>query len=73
MNGYTEYFVLVGLFPPLVVHGFIANLTIRDDLVSAFTFQNEAPLQASVVIDVRVDYCTLDDERCWMLVTHECP
>ena len=73
MNGHSEYLVLVGLLLPFVVHGCIANLAIRDDLVSAFTRQNEAPLQASVIIDVRVDDCASDDERCGMLVSYECP
>ena len=54
VNCHPEHLVLVGLFPSLVVHGCIVYLTIRDNLVSAFTSQNETPLQASVVIDVRV-------------------
>ena len=72
MNCYSEHLVLVGLFPPLVVHGCIAHLANCDYLVSAFTGQNEIPLQASVVIDIRVDNCASKGQRCMMFVTHEC-
>ena len=73
VNCHSEHLVLIGLFPPLVVHGCITHLAICDNPVSAFTCQDEAPLQTSVVIDVWVDRRLSNDRRCVVLVAHECP
>ena len=54
MNRHSKHLVPVALFPPLVVHTRIPHFRIRHDLVSAFTFQNETPLQTPVVIDIGV-------------------
>ena len=64
---------LSGCVPLLVVHTCIIHLTICNDLVSIITCQNETPLQAPVVLDIRVDYRSSKDGRCMMFVTHECP
>ena len=72
MNCHSEYLVLVGLFPPLVVHTRIAYVAICDNLVSAFTCQNEISLQTTVVIDIGGDHSASKDQRCMMFLTHEC-
>ena len=71
MNGDPEYLILVGLFPRIVVYTRIAHLTICDDLVSAFTCQDETPLQASVVIDIGISHHESKDQRCVVFVTYK--
>ena len=70
---HLEHLVLVGLFPPLVVHTFIIHLTIYNDLVSTFTCQNETLLQVPVVLDIGIDNWLSKDGRCGMFVSNEYP
>ena len=62
---HSEYFVLVGLFPPLVVHGCIVNLAIRDNPFTGQKWDTVADI--GVVIDYSGWWlCVRWRERCGM-------